>query len=252
MICVEQAEGNHVCVLTAPALSPGLHNPRVPDVFLPFLEDYAVKHRCTLVRAEVGAPENGPCPAGYRRETDSDGREWLVRHLELWDLCDREGHPTGQVWDRRNAERIPEGTYHIVCDVLILNREGEYLLTQRDLRKETHPGEWEASGGGSALMGETPLEAARREMLEETGLTPADMELVGVTLHGRGLYYSYLVHTEDARDSVRLQEGETVDYRWVTPAQLIAITREEGGLKAHNERYRSYLDQLEETLKNRS
>ena len=82
--------------------------------------------------------------------------------MELWDLYDENYQRTGETWLRGEARRIPEGRYHIVCDVLIRNRDGNYLLTLRDPRKETHPGEWEASAGGSALAGETPEQAARR------------------------------------------------------------------------------------------
>ena len=44
-----------------------------------------------------------------------------------------------------------------------------YLLMQRDLRKH-HGGEWKVSAGGSALQGENGLEAAIRELKEETGI----------------------------------------------------------------------------------
>ena len=40
---------------------------------------------------------------------------------------------------------------------------------QRDLRKY-HGGEWEVSAGGSALQDENGLEAAIRELKEETGI----------------------------------------------------------------------------------
>ena len=40
---------------------------------------------------------------------------------------------------------------------------------QHDLRKH-HGGEWEVTAGGSALQGENGLEAAIRELKEETGI----------------------------------------------------------------------------------
>ena len=171
--------------------------------------------------------------------------------MELWDLYDASGRPTGETWVRGNAGHIPEGRYHIICDVLIRNTDGKYLLTLRDPNKETHPGEWEASAGGSALAGENPLQAAEREMLEETGLTATRMELVGRSMRGNCIFYSYLADTECAPDAVRLQEGETVDYRWVDPADLVAFSHRDDGLKAHNERYRSFFDQLEKELESK-
>ena len=91
--------------------------------------------------------------------------------MEIWDLYDEQGNKTGETWERSREKEIPEGKYHIVCDILIRHRDGSFLLTLRDPGKDLYPGCWEASAGGSALVGETPEEAARREMSEETGLT---------------------------------------------------------------------------------
>ncbi len=161
--------------------------------------------------------------------------------MELWDLYDEQANLLHETWDRANKDRIPEGKYHIVCDVLIRNAQGEYLLTLRDPHKDIHPGEWEASAGGSALAGETPLQAAEREMLEETGLTATKMELFNVTVRpeSRAIFYSYLAETDCDRDSVRLQAGETVDYRWVDARGLLEYTKSDSALKSHNERYAS-------------
>ena len=105
--------------------------------------------------------------------------------MEIWDLYDEQGQKTGETWERSRAREIPEGRYHIVCDILIRHQDGEFLLTLRDPDKDVYPGCLEASAGGSALAGETPEEAARREMLEETGLTADKLELIGTTCINR-------------------------------------------------------------------
>ena len=101
--------------------------------------------------------------------------------MELWDLYDEQGQKTGKTWERSRAREIPEGRYHIVCDILIRHQDGEFLLTLRDPDKDIYPGCLEASAGGSTLAGEIPEDAARREMLEETGLTADKLELIGTT-----------------------------------------------------------------------
>ena len=88
--------------------------------------------------------------------------------MEIWDLYDEQGNKTGETWERSRAYEIPEGRYHIVCDILVRHLDGTFLLTLRDSQKEMYPGCWEASAGGSALAGETAEECARRELLEET------------------------------------------------------------------------------------
>ena len=166
--------------------------------------------------------------------------------MEIWDLYDGQGNKTGETWERSRAREIPEGRYHIVCDILIRHEDGEFLLMRRDPRKDIYPGCWEASAGGSALAGETPEEAARREMLEETGLSTDGLELIGITRkpRSRSVIYAYLGVVNCAKDAVRLQEGETVDWQWLETGAFLRRMREEPVLKIQYQRYRPYLEGL--------
>ena len=167
--------------------------------------------------------------------------------MEIWDLYDEQGNRTGETWERSRAMEIPEGRYHIVCDILIRHRDGSFLLTLRDPDKELYPGCLEASAGGSALAGETPEEAARREMKEETGLETEKLELIGMTRkpESRSVIYAYLAAVNCEKDSVRLQPGETVDYRWADPEEFLRLIPEEPALQIQYPRYKPYLDSLE-------
>lgn len=166
--------------------------------------------------------------------------------LELWDLYDEHGNKTGETWERSRAKEIPEGRYHIVCDVLIRHLDGDFLLTLRDPHKEMYPNCWEASAGGSALAGETPEEAARREMLEETGLAAENLELIGMTWRpeSRSVVYAYLGMVSCDKASVRLQKGETIDFRWMGPVPFLRLICEEPVLQIQYARYRPYLDRI--------
>ena len=166
--------------------------------------------------------------------------------MEMWDLYDEQGRKTGETWERSRAREIPEGRYHIVCDILIRHRDGDFLLTRRDPEKDVYPGCLEASAGGSALAGESPEEGARREMLEETGLTADKLELIGTTWRpkSRSVIYAYLAVVDCDKHSVRLQEGETVDYRWMDTPTFLRMIQEEPVLKIQYPRYKPYLDTI--------
>ena len=167
--------------------------------------------------------------------------------MEIWDLYDEKGNKTGETWERSRAKEIPEGRYHIVCDILIRHRDGDFLLTLRDSRKEMYPGCWEASAGGSALAGETPEEGARREMQEETGLKAEKLELISITRKpdSRSMVYAFIAMVDAAKDSVMLQEGETVDCQWMKLSALRKMIRDEPVLAIQYPRYKPYLDTLD-------
>ena len=166
---------------------------------------------------------------------------------EIWDLYDLEGRKTGETWERSRAAEIPEGRVHIVCDILIRHRDGQFLLTRRAPDKEPYPGCLEASAGGSALAGETPEEGARREMKEETGLEAETLEQISVTHRpgSKAVVYAYLAVVDCAKDAVVLQEGETVDYMWVDREMFLKMMQADPVLMIQYPRYKPYLDQLE-------
>ena len=168
--------------------------------------------------------------------------------MEIWDLYDEQGSKTGETWERIRAREIPEGRYHIVCDILIRHQDGTFLLTLRDPDKDLYPGCLEASAGGSALAGETAEEAARREMREETGLEAEKMELISVTKkpESRSIVYAYLAVVNCQKDSIRLQPGETAGYQWADTPSFFRMIREEPVLKIQYPRYKPYLDQAEQ------
>jgi 8-oxo-dGTP pyrophosphatase MutT (NUDIX family) len=88
---------------------------------------------------------------------------------------------------------------------------------------------WEATAGGSALQGESPLECAKRELREETGIVTSDFVEVGRVLHQRHqtYYVNYQCLTDVDKASIVLQEGETSAYKWVTAEELRQMSREE-------------------------
>ena len=160
--------------------------------------------------------------------------------MEIWDLYDRDGNPLGRTAVRGDA--LPEGGYHIVCDILLRHADGDYLLMRRDPEKPIHPGEWEASAGGSALAGETPLACARRELREETGIEGRNFREVNVAVsdHNHCIFHSYVAGTDAPKDSVALQPGETVDYKWLDEADFVKLIRAGGAVASQSKRFESY------------
>ena len=176
----------------------------------------------------------------------------MEKKRELWDLYDREGKRTGEIFERGFGTygNIPQGRYHLVSDILVRNKDGRYLLCKRHMGKDVYPGFWEASAGGSAKVGELPEECARRELKEETGLEADQLELINVVFRepSHSLIYCYVADVDADPDSVILQEGETVDYKWVDAAGLIEYSTSDVAIKTSVERYADFYNALKISL----
>lgn len=172
--------------------------------------------------------------------------------MELWDLYDRDGNPLGETWERGHGTylNIPDGKYHLVCDILVRHNDGTFLLTKRHPDKDVYPGYWEASAGGSAQTGEDCIQCALRELFEETGIRAKDLELINKTIRDRShsIIYSYLTTVDCDKDRVVLQDGETTDYKWVDASGLIEYADSDTAIKTHVDRYKPFFDKLRSSL----
>ena len=147
--------------------------------------------------------------------------------MELWDSYDKQGNRIqGETLVR--GEPVPEGRFHLVCEILVRHRDGTYLLMRRDPRKH-YGGLWEATAGGSALQGETALDCALRELWEETGIRAETLTELGAVVHQarRTIYVEFLCETDWDKSAVTLQAGETVAFRWITGEELRALKKTE-------------------------
>lgn len=165
---------------------------------------------------------------------------------ELWDAYYADGSRAGFDLERGKHGSIPAGIYHLVCEVLVRHRDGSILVMQRDLDKEGWPGFWEATAGGSALKGEDALQCAWREMTEETGVSSGDMKelftCVSDTQHS--IYHGFLCMTDCDKASVRLQEGETINYRWLAPKAFWAFMQSGKLVRSQQERFSAYWKEI--------
>jgi len=93
--------------------------------------------------------------------------------------------------------------------------------------KPTYKSGWTIPGGQMEEDGESPWDACRREVVEETGLVVTGGRLVCVDFlplrpdraGGVRFLFDCGVVPEADRGRVVVQEGEIEDYRWATPVE---------------------------------
>ncbi len=142
--------------------------------------------------------------------------------MELWDVYDADRRPTGRTAERGAAHSSAE--CQLVVHVCLFNPRGELLIQQRHRAKRAYPEYWDVSAAGGVISGETPREAAAREVREELGLTVEITPPAAVTLAFAGGFDDYfLVDCDVPLDALTLQPDEVQDARWATQAEIRAL-----------------------------
>ena len=144
---------------------------------------------------------------------------------EIWDLYDGCGEKTGRTMVR--GEAIPTGFYHIGVHIWPMNGRGELLIQRRSMSVQWKPGLWAATGG-SAVSGEEPLTAARRELREELGYAASEEEMrfVARLRRSNSYCYVYAVKTNRMENDFSLQKEEVSAVRWCSPQRLMQMVAE--------------------------
>ena len=161
------------------------------------------------------------------------------RKVEIWDAYDREGRPLG--FDLVRGEDIPDGAYFLACEVAVRHVNGKYLVMRRDPRKSIYPGRLEFTAGGSALKGEDALACVRRELMEETGLVCDDFRPLRLIVREQYRMQLYACTVDCDPDAIRLQPGETSDWRWVSREELLALMDSPEMVPSTKERFYRYV-----------
>lgn len=169
------------------------------------------------------------------------------QNIEIWDAYHEDGTLAG--CDLIRGEKIPEGLRHMAAEVFVMHKDGSILLVQRDFDKPNYPGFWESGAGGSVLKGESALEGARRELLEETGITvDDDLENLYYIVTETTIYRGYLCVTDISKEDVQFQKGETIAFRWVNKEEFREVFYSDQYVDKQRER----LSELKTALKRQS
>lgn len=154
--------------------------------------------------------------------------------MELIDVLDEFGNPTGQV--ETKEEIYKQGLWHRSTHIWIENDNKELLVQKRNPNKKTFPNLWAISVAGHVDSGETSMSAAIRELKEEVNLDVQEDELEYLFTIKRVQPNGdkdlcvfddvYLLHKNIDVDKTKLQVEELTDIKYVYYQYLENIFKE--------------------------
>lgn len=166
--------------------------------------------------------------------------------MELFDIVDENGHPTGEIVERTEAHRL--GIRHRTAHIWVVReREGvtEVLLQKRAANKDSFPGRFDTSSSGHIQAGDEPLESALRELEEELGIAAKaeqltfagtfrihyEKEFYGKLFRDNEISFVYCYREPVDDEALHLQEEEVEAVEWFP---LALVCRE---CAAHNPKF---------------
>lgn len=143
--------------------------------------------------------------------------------MEQWDIVNGFREKVGKTWIR--GDEMSEGDFHQVVHIWIMNKNGQFLIQQRQPWKIGWPNIWDCSAAGSVLMGETSEMGAIRETKEELGieLQMEHAEVIFTVKFSRGFDDHWLVKQDIDVEKLNLQYEEVADAKWATVDEILEL-----------------------------
>lgn len=151
---------------------------------------------------------------------------------EMIDICDESGNPLGSALPRPVVHR--EGHWHKTVHVWLWNSGGQILVQKRSANKGSYPSRWDVSSAGHISAGDSPPNAATREVFEELGIMLHSRELVHLGERKQSAVFPERQYRDNeiaiifaARydgdiASLQLQETEVSAAAWLSPEELLS------------------------------
>jgi ADP-ribose pyrophosphatase len=110
---------------------------------------------------------------------------------------------------------------------IVINEAGEILLT-REYRHELKDYDWRLPGGKLDRVDENIVDAASRELREETGVTAKTWEYLWATAPDATVRFQrhFLLATDISVGTQNLDEGENISLSWFSRSNVVRMALE--------------------------
>ncbi len=146
--------------------------------------------------------------------------------MEYLTLVDSNDKPIGT--EEKIKCHLPNGKLHRAFTILLFNREGKLLLTQRSMDKMLWPGNWDGTVASHPRQSETYVSSAERRLPEELGISCNLDYLFKFEYHvpyknigSENEVCGTLIGIVEDPTKIKLVKEEINDIKWVTLDELL-------------------------------
>ncbi|MCI8617782.1 MAG: NUDIX domain-containing protein [Clostridia bacterium] len=172
---------------------------------------------------------------------------------ELMDVLDENGNKTGEILTREQIHK--KGLCHRIVVIAIIDAQRNILMQQRSKNKAKNPEKWDVAAAGHVSSGQTSIEAAMRETLEEVGIKVNEEELEYVLTYknkenveedyiDNQIYDCYIVKRDKINlRNIKVQESEVEQVKLCNLKEFNQII-ENGNIMERDELYKKIIEYL--------
>lgn len=160
--------------------------------------------------------------------------------MELVDVLNERREKVGKTCDRNC---LSEGEYRLSVHIWIMNNKNEILLQKRNKNLKLYPGMW-GNAGGAAKKGENSLEAIKREVKEELGLTIENEKMTFIASFKRKKDFVdvWLLRDDIKINDIKLQESEVEAVKFVNIDIFNELYLKGKLIQSSTEYFKMYMD----------
>ena len=180
-------------------------------------------------------PEELPTPKKSLKQLEKENKRNLKKaemrninggnnNMELWEVLDDNGNPTGEIMKKYDQKVFDRGFYHLGTDVWIINSDNKILIQKRAKQKKLEPNVW-AMTGGSVILGENSKDTIVRESKEELDIdiNANDLKLITKFKTGNVWIDTYILKCDYDISKMKFQEDEVLDVKWATWTEITEL-----------------------------
>lgn len=158
---------------------------------------------------------------------------------EYWDVYDDRLKKTNKIICYGQENELLKGEYYLHFHVLLMNQDGNCLVTQRAWNSRHYPGEWELVGG-HVISNETVEAAIIREIQEEIGIdiSTATQIYLGKEINDKRIDLIYAIKSNFSWNDLEIEKAEIEKIKLVRASEMLDIVSTQCG---HNKNHRYLL-----------